>query len=96
MADPTPSLRPRARDDVLFRHLDDEWVIFDPVTDRLHALNTTAALVWSECDGEHDVVAIAGEVAAAFDPPPSRDRVLEDVRRAIDVFRDQGLLLERH
>jgi hypothetical protein len=87
MADASLSVRPRARDDVLFRYLDDEWVIFDPVTDRLHALNLTAALVWAECDGERDV---------AFDPPLPRDRVLDDVRGAIEAFRDEGLLLERH
>jgi hypothetical protein len=96
MADASLSVRPRARDDVLFRYLDDEWVIFDPVTDRLHALNLTAALVWAECDGERDVAAIADEVASAFDPPLPRDRVLDDVRGAIEAFRDEGLLLERH
>lgn len=95
MADTSLSPHPLARDDVLFRYLDDEWVIFDPITGRLHALNLTAALVWSECNGERDLTAIAEEVARAFDPPLARDRVFDDVRRAIATFRDQGLLLER-
>lgn len=90
------SIRPRARDDVLFRQLDDEWVIFDPVTDTLHALNLTAALVWTGCTGDRDVAAIVDDVAASFDPPLTRERVLDDVLGAIERFRKQGLLLERH
>lgn len=90
------TMRPRARDDVLFRQLDDQWVIFDPITDKLHALNLTAALIWSECTGERNLGAIAAEVATSFDPPMSRDDVLADVVTTIGRFREQGLLLERH
>lgn len=88
--------RPRARDDVLFRHLDDQWVIFDPITDKLHALNLTAALVWSECTGERDLGAIADAVAGAFETAPTRDDVLRDVVTTVGHLREQGLLLERH
>ena len=89
-------VRPRARDDVLFRQLDDDWVIFDPVSDRLHALNLTAALIWTECTGERDIDEITNRVATVFEPPQPRDRVLSDVLAAIARFREQGLLLDRH
>lgn len=84
--------RPRARPDVVFRQLADEWVIFDPAADRLHALNLTAALVWSFLDGARDVDGIAGEVGRAFDPPRSRADVLADVRAAVGRFAEEGLL----
>ena len=90
---PHPHPHPRARDDVVFRQLDDQWVIFDPTTDRLHALNLTAALIWTECAGERDVVGIADQVAAAFDPPASLDGVLRDVTATVERFREQGLLV---
>lgn len=89
-------VRPRARDDVLFRQLDDDWVIFDPVSDRLHALNLTAALIWMECTGERDIDEITDQVATVFEPAQPRDRVLSDVQAAITRFREQGLLLDRH
>lgn len=85
--------RPKAREDVIFRQLDDEWVIFDPVTDRLHALNLTAALIWAECTGERTVDDIAREIAGAFDPPLRPDTVREDVREAVERFRTEGLVL---
>jgi hypothetical protein len=85
--------RPQTRDDVVFRQLDEEWVIFDPSTDRLHALNLSAALVWTHCTGELDVRQIAAAVADAFDPPMSVTEVLADVEAAVARFRSEGLLV---
>ncbi len=93
--DPIPG-RPLAREDVLFRQLDDQWVIFDPVTDRLHALNLSAALVWTACTGERRIDEIVDDVAESFDPPVDRERTLGEVTEAIERFREQGLLIERH
>ncbi len=84
--------RPRARDDVVFRQLDDEWVIYDPASDRLHVLNLTAALVWTYCTGEHDVRAIAREVGRAFDPPVDGERIGDEVASALGTLRAEGLL----
>ena len=84
--------RPRARDDVVFRPLDDEWMIFDPTTDRLHALNLTAALIWTSCDGQHDLAQIAADVADAFGPPAESDAVADDVQHTVARFRREGLL----
>ncbi len=83
---------PRGRDDIVLRQLDEEWVLFDPQADRLHALNLTAALVWSHCTGELDARRIADAVGGAFDPPVSGDAILADVEAAIARFREEGLL----
>jgi hypothetical protein len=88
----TPSgERPRGRDDVVFRQLDDEWVLFDPQTDRLHALNLTAALVWSHCTGQLDAGAIADAVGESFDPPVAGGDVVADVQATLERFREEGL-----
>ncbi|MGD2136181.1 MAG: PqqD family peptide modification chaperone [Gemmatimonadales bacterium] len=84
--------RPRARDDVVFRQLDEEWVLFDPVSDRLHALNLTGALIWTHLTGDLTLDEIADEVGKAFDPPMPTDRVLPDVRDAVERFRQERLL----
>ncbi len=83
---------PTRRDDVVFRQLDDDWVIFDPTTDRLHSLNLSAALIWSHLTGEMDLEEIAAAVGATFDPPVSGDRMLGDVEVAVARFRAEGLL----
>ncbi len=84
--------RPRWRDDVIFRRLDDEWVVFDPEGDKLHTLNLTAALVWSHLTGDVERESIAAEVAAAFESGVTVDDVLDDVNAAIRRFHAEGLL----
>lgn len=90
--DDTIPARPAARDDVVFRQLDDDWVIFDPKADKLHALNLTAALVWAHLAGQLAIEEIAAEVGAAFDPPRGGAEILDDVRAAVRQFHEQGLL----
>jgi len=88
---PAPD-RPRARDDVVLRPLDEEWVIFDPAADKLHALNVTAALVWMHCTGSSTMEDIADAVGAAFEPPVKGATIIGDIREAVDRFRREGLL----
>ena len=75
----------------MFRQLDDEWVLFDPQADRVHALNLTAALVWSHCTGERDAAAIAAAVGGSFDPPLASADILADVEATILRLREEGL-----
>lgn len=86
------SPQPRGRDDVVFRRLDTEWVIFDPASNRLHALNLTAALVWDCLTGDQGLEDIAATVGGAFTPPRSAASILPDVERTVARFREQGLL----
>jgi hypothetical protein len=85
-------IRPRVRDDVVFRELDQEWVVFDPATRRMHALNLTAALVWEHCAGDLTVAQIAEAVRAAFAEAPDADAVGHDVEEVLARFRLEGLL----
>ncbi len=83
---------PKAREDVVFRPLADEWVLFDPRRHLLHVLNLTAALVWSYCDGETSREALVEEVESAFTDPPPRSDVARDVDEALQRFRTEELL----
>jgi hypothetical protein len=85
-------VRPRVRDDVVFRELEREWVVFDPVSRRLHQLNVTAALVWEHCGGDLTVAEIAEAVRAAFAEAPDAESVRRDVEDAVALFRREGLL----
>jgi hypothetical protein len=84
--------RPRVRDDVVFRELDAEWVVFDPVTRRLHALNVTAALVWEHCGGDLTVSEIVEAVRSAFADAPGAEAVRDHVEAVLERFRAEGLL----
>ena len=83
---------PSQRDDVVFRELGGDWVLFDPDAQRVHVLNLPAALVWTFCDGAHDEDALVDELSAAFESSPSRDEVQEHVRSSLEMLHHEGLL----
>ena len=83
---------PRSRSDVVFRPLDDSWVLFDPVAEQLHVLNLSAALVWDHLDGESSLEVIAEAVGSAFNPPKTAAEVKADVQQTLARFREAGLL----
>ncbi len=87
----TPKL-PTAREDVVFRQLDDEWVLYDPSANKLHVLNLTAALVWTHLNGETATPDIAEAIQGAFAPSDVPSDVVADVDSAIFRFRTEGLL----
>lgn len=85
---PDPPARPRARPDVLFRRVGEEWLLFDPRTDRIHVLNLSAALVWSHLSGELDMEEIRARMAAAYGQPVDPAAV----EGALARFHAEGLL----
>lgn len=58
----------------------DGLIVYDPDTDRVHYLNSTAAVVFMMCDGQHDAAAIASLMAAAFELD---DLPLADVEKCL-------------
>jgi hypothetical protein len=81
--------RPTALDRLEVNEVKDGLIVYDPVVDRVHHLNATAAIVFALCDGEHDVATMADVVAAAYGlaAPP-----LDDVRACLRELTKQGLL----
>jgi len=87
-----PTGHPRARDDVLFRQVDDEWVVFDPATNELHVLNLPAALIWSHLADGRAPKEISAALQEAYRIDGERARA--DVDDALARFRAAGLLAE--
>jgi PqqD family protein of HPr-rel-A system len=85
-----PTGHPQAREDVLFRQVDDEWVVFDPAANELHVLNLSAALIWSHCTGEHSPEEIAEALREAYGL--EMEQAAADVGAALDRFREARLL----
>ncbi len=87
-----PLLTPKAREGVVFRQLDEEWVIYDPANDRLHVLNPTAALVWTHSTGELPLAEIARVIVETFEGGVDVKTAESDVTKAVERFREAGLL----
>jgi len=83
---------PRARPEVVFRSVAEDWVLYDPRNRDLHVLNATAAAVWSCCDGTLDEEGIVGELMEHLEGAPDPETVRADVREALERFRSEGLL----
>ena len=90
--DAQPSSHPAAREDVVFRPLAGEWVLYDPETAQLHVLNATAALVWGLCDGKTGSSEMAAQVREHLPEAPGQEEVEGDVAEVLKRFRAEGLL----
>ena len=84
--------RPRIREDLIFRDVDEDHVVYDPVNDRTLLLNLTAAVIVELCDGSRTVDDIVAEVAAAFDQ--NADAIRADVGKTLQMLRRDGFFCE--
>ena len=81
--------RPRAREEgLVVQELDGELLIYDLDTHRSHCLNSTAAMVWRECDGRSTVGEIARRVGAKLGSPAGEHLV----GFALDLLERKRLL----
>lgn len=83
------SVRPCAAEGLDVNELSDGLIVYDPVTERIHYLNSTAAMVYTLCDGEHDADTMAALIASAFelDQPP-----LGEIQDCLSAFDKEGLV----
>ena len=81
--------RPEMRGDLMIRHVDDEIVAYDPMTDRTSLLNLTAGAILDACDGTRTVAEIAAEVARLFSVKP--EEILDQVQESVERFANEGL-----
>jgi hypothetical protein len=84
-----PNDRPAAVQGLDVNEVKDGLIVYDHVTDRVHYLNATAAIVFTMCDGQHDVSAIASFVAEAFELD---DAPVADIDKCISSLVNEGLL----
>ena len=66
-------------------------MVYDPVQQKIHVLNPTAALIFQLSDGQHDVDSLEREVRNSFATSREQD-LRSDILAAIDSLREKGLL----
>lgn len=90
-ATPTPSDRPRAREDVTFQRLPDgSGVLVDLATGSTYALNATGAEAWALCDGRHTVDDIASAFLDRYEATP--ETVYESLAALLAHLAELGVL----
>lgn len=83
---------PKKRDNLLYRELDGEGIVYDQENGMVHTLNPTATLIWEYCDGRHVIKDIAEELLKKYDTSP--DKVLKDTEKTIKDLKNLKLLME--
>ena len=86
----TTDYKPKTRDSLLLKELDDGAVLYEPATETFHTLNHTAAYIYCLCDGRHpisDIVAAVQSDFSTFTTDPQTE-----VPAIINQFAALGLL----
>lgn len=82
--------RPKRRETLSCREVNEEMVILDRSAGHVHQLNTTATFIWQRCDGEHSTEDISRELAKVFEVDATTlDRDVEEALRQLAAL---GLL----
>jgi len=81
---------PKHIDDLDLSPADDGYIIYQPLSDRVHFLNPTAVLILELCNGENSPEQIVDLVKQAYGLP---DAPVKDVHEALKQFKADGLLL---
>lgn len=86
-----PIVRPTARVEIETHVFPDaSCLLFDPLTQDGHVLDSFGALVWDYCDGQLTIEEIATEVGALV---PQYTDAKEQVRAIIEEYSQRGLLI---
>lgn len=83
-------MRPKRNPTVGARQFDDATFLLDASHSLLHELNSTGAFIWSLCDGDHPLDAIAEQLSASFEIAP-RD-ALRDIESFVTLLKEKDLL----
>ncbi len=82
--------KPRFREDIVMRQVDDDLILYDPVNDRVVLLNPSAVAVLELCDGSRSAGQIAEEIVEAIGVEIELART--NVETALHEFRTSGIL----
>ncbi len=81
---------PKRRTDIQQKDLSDGCMLLDPDMSIAYALNVTASLVSSHCDGKHSINGIAKILGETSRQP--LNEITEDVSQTITSFYEHGLV----
>jgi hypothetical protein len=83
---------PRGRRDLTLRPIDGQFSLYDASGRRAEPLSLRAALIWTYCDGQHHVDAIAAALVGNLPDTGDPDAARREVAVALERFAAQGLL----
>lgn len=83
--------RPIRTEGIRAQRIGDELFLHGADGETLTVLNATAMMIWSLCDGDHDVAAMT-EVLADIHPETDRGNLAADIETCLGQFKRDGLI----
>jgi hypothetical protein len=85
-----PSTKLIKNDNLVFRIVKEDGIIYDPGTKREHVLNKMALLAWGLWDGRHSLQDVAKTVAIKCEA--DLEQVMQDISNHADELCKHGVL----
>lgn len=77
---------------LMVRHLDQELLLLDTLSNKIHQLNQTARFIWQNCDAGHSSEDMAKLLAAEYDV--GYDTALRDVVQTVEKLRELDIIVD--
>jgi methyltransferase-like protein len=71
--------------------LGDEAMLYDPINENVHVLNTTSLFIWNLLDGKNNLSDIEKKMRENFTISPDIN-LLADITKTLSDFQGKGLL----
>ena len=75
---------------IMERDVDEEMVLFDSHTNKLHSLNLTAAFIWEHCDGVNTKERLSEIFSQSFEIPAAQAK--RDVTKVLLTMHYEDLI----
>ena len=85
-----PDFKPKVRDELSFRELDDGGLVYEAQGEKVHSLNRSAAYIWALCDGTYTIAEIINAIKTDFSEFSSDPA--EEIQKILRQFSELGLL----
>lgn len=79
-------------DVILREETEDAGLFFNPDTNQIRVLNSTALRIWQLCDGQRDISAIVADLQQIFDDVPSDANLRDEVGLFLNEMLEVGLI----
>ncbi len=83
---------PSRHEQTSYTKVEDDVVVYQPITDKYIVLNVTAGFLWEHLDGSRDVTELARLLSRHF--CVDEDRALADVNELLQLLASRGLLAQ--
>lgn len=90
MSDFSPEWKPKRKENIEVREVEDDLILYDPSKDAVYLLNKSAKIIFEMCDGNFSVNEMADIISETLNI--NRKKVIEDLKKTLNEFRKKDIV----